>query len=476
MPGFRALLPLGLAAGWGAADLATTTIFTHGERADCTCIRGPTLLLAGGDTLVAFAGCVPAAGDNCQPLRAAKPPPGAVHRQVYKRSTSGGSTWGPLTDAPELGGSPVALSNGSLLLFTGTGIYRSDNGAASWLPSGNHSGGAGGGIIQLSATHPSHPNRLLSVRKGPGAVGEKAALTSYSDSDGRAWTASTTQQARMDESELVELGDGAVAIFSRNWLNCSSIPADAPCREHQDGPCMCTAVATSVDGVASFTSPSEPAPSLAGANCHSSSLTLDNVTYLAAPMYTGPPRLPNQPHKPCGYDPVSKRTGHCYTDRAPNRINGRVMVASASSAAGVRDWSVHARVTVGGPCSTEAECAESAGFGYSSMSALPDKLWPRHFAVAYETTSPDCGYDPQQKTATGMGSATSACKIVMAVVPRKTDDPAGQVADAALHARLAKLTGRAHIFDVRRFGAKGDGATTDTAVRVCPSPKSSKSR
>ena len=96
-----------------------------------------------------------------------------------------------------------------------------------------------------------------------------------------------------------------------------------------------------------------------------------------------------------------KRTGHCYTDRAPNRINGRVMVASASSAAGVRDWSVHAR---------------------------------------------------------------------------KTDDPAGQVADAALHARLAKLTGRAHIFDVRQFGAKGDGATKDTAVRVCPSPKSSKSR
>ena len=27
----RALL-LGLAAGWGAADLATTTVFTHGER------------------------------------------------------------------------------------------------------------------------------------------------------------------------------------------------------------------------------------------------------------------------------------------------------------------------------------------------------------------------------------------------------------------------------------------------------------
>ena len=85
LPGLRALLLLGLAAGWGAADLATTTIFTHGERADCTCIRGPTLLLAGGDTLVAFAGCVPAAGDNCQPLRAAKPPCLCLNRLLYPK-------------------------------------------------------------------------------------------------------------------------------------------------------------------------------------------------------------------------------------------------------------------------------------------------------------------------------------------------------------------------------------------------------
>ena len=111
------------------------------------------------------------------------------------------------------------------------------------------------------------------------------------------------------------------------------------------------------------------------------------------------------------------RTTAGYTDRAPNRINGTVMVAKTSSAAGVREWSVHTRVTIGTACNTAAECDQSAGFGYSSLSPLPSDVWPNHFGVAYETTAPDCGYDPQQHTATGTGSATSACKIVFATMP-----------------------------------------------------------
>ena len=338
--------------------------------------------------------------------------------------------WGPLTNAPALSGSPLVLNNGTLLLFAATTLCQSDDAAANWVCT-NHSGGgllgagvvrgAPGSIIQLSATNPMHPNRLIGVIKGPGPVGYKAALSFWSDDTGATWHASTTQQADMDESELVELADHSVVMLSRNWLNCSAIPQGAPCREHQDGPCMCTAVATSADGAQSFSGRSLPVPSLAGANCHSSALTIGNKTYFAAPTYTGPPRLPNPPHKPCSYDPVSKRTGHCYTDQAPNRINGTILVASVSSSIGVHEWRVHSRVTIGTACSTKAECEQSAGFGYSSMSALPPKFWPAHFGVAYETTSPDCGYDPNQHTATGIGSATSACKIVMSMV-LKTDD------------------------------------------------------
>ena len=456
------------AAQHATADLATNTIFTHGERDDCVCIRIPTLLLV-QEVLVVFADCIPLVGDNCQPTRPHAPPPGAVRRQVYKRSMDGGSTWGALTNSPELGGEPVVLHNGTLLLLSlsSSVLWRSDDGAGTWTRTATiHSSpasGVGGSLIQLA--HTSHPHRLVSVRKGPGGVGEKSALTSYSDDFGLHWHGSTTQQAHMDETELVELADGTVAMLSRNWLNCSSIGPDAPCRQHQyaplsdraradrlvphprssrimhtvsdrptdaprahapclalccavcrDGPCMCTAIATSDNGGESFDGPSVPTPSLAGANCHGAALTLGAFTYFAGPMYTGPPRLPNPPQPPCAYDPESRRTGHCYTDRAPNRVNGTIMVANASSAAGVREWRVHTRVTIGSACTTVAECDESAGFGYSSLAALPQRIWPQHFAIVFETTSPDCGYDPEEHTATGIGSATSACKIVMAVV------------------------------------------------------------
>eukprot|EP01049_Picozoa_sp_SAG25_P017744 SAG25_NODE_4749_length_756_cov_0.864536_1_plen_228_part_01 len=211
------------------ADLSTITIFTHGERADCICIRGPRLLLAASrssstaatssssttssaatapPTLVAFADCVPAVGDNCQPVRPTKVLPGAVHRLIYKRSRDGGATWGPLTNAPGVGGSPVVLHNGSLLLLADRTLWRSDDGAGTWhIATANVTGAGGAMMIQLSATH-SHPGRLVAVRKGPGSVGQKAALTSYSDDLGATWHSSRTQQEHMDESELLELADG----------------------------------------------------------------------------------------------------------------------------------------------------------------------------------------------------------------------------------------------------------------------------
>ena len=61
--------------------------------------------------------------------------------------------------------------------------------------------------------------------------------------EGKSWTVSAMKQAHMDESEVVELSDGTVVMFSRNWKNCSAIQSTDLCRQHQDGPCMCTALA-----------------------------------------------------------------------------------------------------------------------------------------------------------------------------------------------------------------------------------------
>lgn len=126
------------------------------------------------------------------------------------------------------------------------------------------------------------------------------------------------------------------------------------------------------------------------------------------PSYHGPARMPNPPHPSC------TNTGHCYTDRAPNRINGTVFKATNTD---LSDWEVQERVTIG---AADGGHQTYAAFGYSSMAAMPatsavSKEGPS-IALLYETGAPDCGYDPQQDTATGMGAATSACKIVFAVV------------------------------------------------------------
>ena len=71
------------------ADLPTTTIFTHGEITNCTCIRIPSMVLSNDDTLIAFAMCRQETGDNCQPFHPAKPPAGVGRSLIYKRSTDG---------------------------------------------------------------------------------------------------------------------------------------------------------------------------------------------------------------------------------------------------------------------------------------------------------------------------------------------------------------------------------------------------
>ncbi len=136
-----------------------------------------------------------------------------------------------------------------------------------------------------------------------------------------------------------------------------------------------------------------------------SALAVNDSYYYAMPSYHGPARMPNPPFASC------TETGHCYTDRAPNRINGTVFKATNT---GLTDWKVLERVTIG-----EADGGHQtyAAFGYSSLAALPaSQMFPQAIGLIYETGAPDCGYNPHQNTATGVGGATSACKIVFAVV------------------------------------------------------------
>ena len=164
------------------ADLATTTVFVHGERDECTCIRGPMLLRA-NDTLIAFANCVPSVGDNCQPFHPKPPPAGSKAKLVYKRSINGGLTWGPLSDAP---GSGAVLSlksqPGVLLIFSTDGPWCSENGGLNWTRRSDLAGApAGGPLIQLSANHKVAPHRIVGAfREGP-TVWDKAAQSFFSD-------------------------------------------------------------------------------------------------------------------------------------------------------------------------------------------------------------------------------------------------------------------------------------------------------
>jgi hypothetical protein len=84
-----ALLLAASLAGAAPADLPTATLFTHGEIANCTCIRIPSLILSNDDTLLAFAMCRQGTGDNCQPSRSPALPKGATTTLIYKRSMDG---------------------------------------------------------------------------------------------------------------------------------------------------------------------------------------------------------------------------------------------------------------------------------------------------------------------------------------------------------------------------------------------------
>ena len=140
---------------------------------------------------------------------------GATTTLIYKRSLDAGSTWGPLTLVPGTENDPnggpraVALTDdpATVLLTNSNGkLWRSSDSGTTWAaptamfshPTGSLQGG--GVIIQLSATHKQHPNRLLTAfdhsipwnktkpcGTSPYAAGCEYASSYWSDDGGKTW-------------------------------------------------------------------------------------------------------------------------------------------------------------------------------------------------------------------------------------------------------------------------------------------------
>ena len=221
---------------------------------------------------------------------------GATTTLIYKRSLNSGASWGPLTLVPgsetTTNGGPRAVTLGdppsnTVLLSNSNGmLWRSSDAGLSWSapsemfnPSERQLAG-GGVMIQLSATHKSHPNRLLAAYdqsipwnktnpcgENPYSPSCEFASSYWSDDGGKTWQLSPHRVPNLDESELVELEDGRVAMLSRNQSPLCHGVNLTQCATHQDGPCMCVGLTISSDAGESWGQTTEFLPSLLGANC-----------------------------------------------------------------------------------------------------------------------------------------------------------------------------------------------------------------
>jgi hypothetical protein len=222
---------------------------------------------------------------------------GATATLIYKRSLDSGASWGPLILVPgsetTTNGGPRAVALGdppgtTVLLSNSNGmLWRSPDAGLSWSapiemfnPSERKLEG-GGVMIQLSATHKSHPNRLLAAYdqsipwnktdpcgENPYSPSCEFASSYWSDDEGKTWQLSSHTVPKLDESELLELEDGRVAMLSRNQSPLCPGVNLTQCATHQDGPCMCVGLTVSSDAGESWGETTEFLPSLWGANCH----------------------------------------------------------------------------------------------------------------------------------------------------------------------------------------------------------------
>lgn len=247
-----------------SSGLPSTNVFWRGQSAsDGTvypCVRIPSLLLAGGGALLAFAECRLVTGDGCNPVNVTM----NVRRDVcMRRSTDAGQTWGPLTvlvrsamqNTPvyDIARAAVVL-NINLLDSNSTNaqLISHDDGltwgavqpiSAFLGPLDGADVGPGVGL-QLSASNPHHPGRLLFIGHRGAYVED---VVWFSDDGGATYALAATPAGStlplMDEAQLVELANGDVLANMRN-----QVP--------QSGGGSLRAVALSRDGGTTFTAPS----------------------------------------------------------------------------------------------------------------------------------------------------------------------------------------------------------------------------
>mgnify|MGYP003950411995 CR=1 FL=1 len=262
-------------------DLPSTPVFTPGL-GNISCFRIPAIVQSGSGVLLAFA---EARHGSCGD--------GDVHEMALRRSLDGGATWMdgvtfPVGNSSFWVGNPsaVALDDGSVVVVytnhdktctgdcgTGNGMVRTTDDGATWSRPIDLSGDFGplargalpgpGTALQLSATHPTHPGRLL-------VVSHKGAYqndyVTVSDDNGARWSTRPRAYPGMDEAALTELPNGDVLLNMR----------------HRSSPVAGRAVALSTDGGDTFGNVTYD-KALVGPVCQASIVSFGGATYFSNP-------------------------------------------------------------------------------------------------------------------------------------------------------------------------------------------------
>eukprot|EP01062_Namystynia_karyoxenos_P053889 TRINITY_DN438_c0_g1_i2.p1 TRINITY_DN438_c0_g1~~TRINITY_DN438_c0_g1_i2.p1 ORF type:complete len:465 (+),score=152.89 TRINITY_DN438_c0_g1_i2:122-1516(+) len=244
------------------------------------CIRIPSILLAGGKVLLAFAECRRTLGDGCNP-DGGHNLPGARRDVCMKSSTNGGAEWSSLsivaraclqpdpvwderTGAVVLNmncdGLGVAQSISTDLGKSWTQVVRID--AAFGAAAGSAVGPGVG--LQLSAKNPHHPGRMLHIAHHGAYVAD---YVWYSDDDGKTYQVANTSFAGMDEAQLVELSNGDVLANMRNSHKTS---------------CDCRGISRSTDGGSTW-GPVTYDAALISPVCQASILRVGGAIYFSNP-------------------------------------------------------------------------------------------------------------------------------------------------------------------------------------------------
>ena len=263
-------------------------VFRHGMTAVCKCIRIPSIVLANRSVLVAFAECRHTWGDGCFPGNGSLPPAPAEQtssltskRTRHVRSILGdivmrrsldplGKSWSKISTLTESAGQPTAVcvarsgerrGGCRLIIFfvTSGGInmmMTSDDAGVSFTgPKEVTNAGARfphtlmtgpGTAIQL------HTGRIVSSGwtivprspANPGGSGWHGVF--FSDDNAETFSLSQTKivgdGTGIDESTIAELSTGSLALFSRNFHNCSGLPVP----QYSDGACIARTDSTDV--------------------------------------------------------------------------------------------------------------------------------------------------------------------------------------------------------------------------------------